>query len=186
MATKKINAAFRDMGLDCAEEFYSCTSGYSLTDHGFEIPNVYMTDRIVSVRVSGSYYCGNASIEDWDASYNFDAVTGKRLKLEDVIYFRHLPVEKRDKDDPYPSEAYATELVGLLTRLYPKQMQEQKDDQKCDYSNTDVWQFASWYFTPAGIFIMPKFRHFVMECGEETWSEIPYHIARKYKKPSKI
>ena len=184
-AAKRINKTLAGMGLEYAELFYSCTSCYSLTDYGFELSNVYVTDRIVSVGLSGSYYCGNASIEDWDAGYNFSAASGKQLRLEDVLYFAGTsPASHAEQDDQFPSDGYAEKLVALLTRLYPQKMVQQKEVRKCDYADPSAWQYGAWYCTPSGIFIKPRYRHFDMECAEENWSVIPYAVARKYKNPS--
>ncbi len=184
-ATHKINQTMSSMGAVYAENYFSCTYQYLLTDYSFEISDVYISDHIISLCASGSYYCGNASIEDWFTAYNFNTATGTQLNLQDVLYLGHTPQTRSGEDDNhFLSDEYTQKLVELLTSLYPGQMAEPKEEGKCNYSDPGIWQYGSWYFTPSGIFIHPEFRHFDMECGEEKWSVISYSTADKYKNPS--
>ena len=179
-AQEKINSTLKEMARQCAEEYFSCTFSYTNTDYAYSIDHVFINTSVVSVAVSGSYYCGNASIEDWYAGYNFNARTGAQLTLQDVIYLG----PQAAYNDSYRPDKYTDQLTALLAGRYPAQMPPEQDDKRCNYASPEVWQCASWYFTPTGIFIRPWFRHFNMECTEETWSELPYATAAAHRNPA--
>ena len=180
-ALKKINSSQREMADAAALQFFGCTSANRITDYGFELSHLFVTGSILSLEVSGSYYCNNASIEDWSRSYNYDLSSGYPIELDQVLGLDSLKQKEEGDDDHFPSDEFCDRLVDLLTDLYPQQMEAPEKDQRCDYTSPDIWRYGSWYFTQEGMFLQPLFRHQEMECGEEVWSVIPYKTIRKYK-----
>ncbi len=180
-AARTINRRLHNKAFEYADLYFSCASGSVPTDYSFDVSNVFITSHIISICVSGSYYCGNASIEDWTDAFNFEAVTGKQLRLNDVLYFKG--TSSTTPDELFLTDQYTNKLVDLLSGLYPAQMVSPKDEEGCDFRDNSVWQYGSWYFTPSGIFLKPWFRHFQMECSEENWSVILYKTVAKFNNP---
>jgi hypothetical protein len=59
-------------------------------------------------------------------------------------------------------------------------MKKPDNDDDCDYTDPEVWNFVNWYFTPKGLYVGAYFARVARNCDEPDWSIIPYRIVKKY------
>jgi len=182
----KVNDIMVNKLLDDAQNYFSCTSDLGDGDYHASINSVYLTDNVISVDRSVSYYCGGAHPDGGSDPININAKTGEELLLDDLLHFGNPPAHADDDSLwlSYRDGIFAPKLLALFTGLYPAQMQKPTSEDSCDYSQPDVWTFPQFYFTKEGLYIAPSFPHVMAGCGYPEWSVIPYHVLKKYINPA--
>ncbi len=58
-------------------------------------------------------------------------------------------------------------------------MQPVAADDDCDYSDTEIWKFPSWYLTDKGLYLGPGFARVARACEYPEWSVLPYEVIRQ-------
>lgn len=161
--------------LDCLGSEYS-----SSLDH------VFIKGHVLSFDLSVSYECGGAHPDYGIEGFTFNMETGNQLILTDFLYFGKTETDY-EKGESYKlgSEIMGPNIVKLLTKIYPKEMKKPSaEDDVCDYSASDVWDYTPWYLTKDGLYLYPYFYRAARCCDGAEFSIIPYKTLTKYKNPN--
>jgi hypothetical protein len=177
----RINAALERQQWERVSQWFSCEGfdGQSGMDVS-EARAPYLSDDFVSYAWFASWSCAGTAHPDFGTQgMTFDARTGRELRLEDLLYFGNPPAPQPDTPAffDYRGDIFAPRIVSLLGQLYPNEMQpadgEAAEDQ-CDYTDTSVWDFPSWYLTEKGLHLGAYFGRAQRPCDEPDWSVIPW------------
>jgi hypothetical protein len=166
-----------DISFGCTED-NGFSGEYYFSIHGLYISkHIFSMERELNISCGGAFYPTAATIP-----VNFDMRTGDVLELEDVLKLSEKPVPKGNEDSlsKYRSEIYAPLLVKLFQTLYPKEMQQAKSEEDCDYTETQFWEDAYWYVTEQGLYISPDYPHAWANCNNPEFSYIPFDVLKKY------
>jgi hypothetical protein len=162
--------------------YFSCSNesgpGMDSLTASLELAN----DRFVSYSVSSSWDCDGAAHPDFSTQgTTINAKTGERLALDDVYWVGDGEKPARDSDGwyKYRSDVFAPAIVELFQQLYPQQMKKTDDEDDCDYTEPDSWNFPDWYLTDKGLYIGASFARVMRVCDNPDWSIIPYRILKK-------
>ncbi|MGV8920033.1 MAG: hypothetical protein ACOH2R_19875 [Pseudomonas sp.] len=153
---------------------------------------------IVSVSIFTSYDCGGAHPDFGDSPLNLDVNTGNPLQLEDVLwvgdgkafhYDEHQTHNGQNPSDAsfntfsdYRSKHFAPWLVSQLQRFHGDDMKKPAadDEDNCDFSDPDIWNFPAWYLRPNGIYFGPSFARVMRSCESPDWSVVPYSVVKEH------
>lgn len=194
---EKINLRLRERFWQEVVAFHQCQLGGSGMGSDFEqsvTPHLF-GKQVVSLSIFTSYFCGGAHPDFGDAPLTIEVESGNELTLEEVLWigegkpFRYdyrdesSHAERNDTDFStyarYRREQLAPWLVEQLSELYPEQMQSVEADDDCDYSDTEIWKFPSWYLTDKGLHLGPGFARVARACEYPEWSVLPYEVIRQ-------
>ena len=111
--------------------------------------------------------------------------TGIELLLTDFLFFGKTEADYPSGDSyKLGGEIMGPNIVTLLTKLYPQAMLKPADEEEpCDYSTADVWDYTSWYLTKEGLYLYPYFYRVARCCDGAKFSTILYKTLIKYKNP---
>ncbi len=181
-------------------DYHGCQLGASRFGQGeFDqtVTPEYLSANVVSISIFTSYDCGGAHPDFGDAPLNLNARTGETLALEDVLWvgsgrpFHYLYDNEESDDDEgdnrnsvsfdeysaYRSKQFAPWLVSRFRALYPTEMAApaEGDEEGCNYSDPEVWNFPAWYFTPQGLMFSPSFARVARACEAGlSWPVLPW------------
>ncbi|MOA51998.1 hypothetical protein D3C78_1752160 [compost metagenome] len=51
---------------------------------------------------------------------------------------------------------------------------------ECAFSDPQLWDFPSWYFTAKGIYFDPIYPRVARACEGPEWSVLPYHVIKQH------
>lgn len=133
----------------------------------------------VSYVWNASWSCAGAAHPDFATTgYSFDMRTGQALKLDDILHFGTTPVPAEDSDAwySYRSKRFAPGVVALLERHHPENMAKpaEGDEDGCDYSDPEVWNFPAWALSEKGLWLGAYFARVQRACDAPDWAIIPW------------
>ncbi|PTU74410.1 hypothetical protein [Pseudomonas mangrovi] len=194
---ERINLQLRERFWQEVMAFHQCQLGGSGMGSEFDqhaTPHLFSA-KAVSLSLFTSYFCGGAHPDFGDVPLTIEVDSGNELTLEEVLWigdgkpFRYdyrddsAAPERNDTDfsnySRYRREQLAPWLVEQLTRLYPEQMQPVATDDDCDYSDTEIWKYPSWYLSDQGLHLGPSFARVARACEYPEWSVLPYEVIRQ-------
>jgi hypothetical protein len=163
--------------------YFSCSAGDGSGVDSLAVSHYLVNQRFVSYSISSSWFCAGAAHPDFGTQgTTIEARTGKQLALEDIFWLGsgERLAENSDAWYKYRTEVFAPMLVDLFKQLYPQQMQrDDNDEDACDYSDTNAWDFPSWYMTDEGLHVGAYFYRAARVCDDPGWSIIPYRILKE-------
>lgn len=169
-------------------DLFDCLRGGSRTGGGdFEqtVSPEMINHQLLSVSEFTSYDCGGAHPDFGDNPLNLDVATGRELQLEDLLWLgKGKPRLARKANGDRVDYQYEETVLGpwlqrQFAHLYPREFQS-RSDEGCDYNTPDVWQFASWYATPKGLYFGPSFVRIARNCEYPDWSVLPWSLVMKH------
>lgn len=196
----QINQVLRDRLWTEVSAFHACMLQASRFGGDFEqtVTPRLLTQNAISISVQTSYDCGGAHPDLGDEPINLDAHNALALTLEDVLWVgngqalhyvdnaggegvadskEQAASVSFDTFSDYRDKYLAPWLVKQFTALYSSKI---KDDD-CDYTDSGVWNFPSWYLTSKGISLTPSFARVERVCeANDDWSVLPYALANKH------
>lgn len=188
----RINRALARRHWAWIDESFECRSGNPTGEDGFDTaiatPRL-MSDRLLSVSLFTSYYCGGAHPDFADVPLNLDVASGRELRLEDVFWIgKGEPLFKavggQDWNQAwadYRNNTFAPWVVEQFKRLYPQEMAVPSDpEDACDYHASEVWQFPAWYATPDGIHLAAYFYRAARACDNPDWAVLPWSLVQRH------
>ncbi|WP_372786478.1 hypothetical protein [Phenylobacterium sp.] len=133
----------------------------------------------VSYISRASWSCAGTAHPDFGANgHSFDARTGRELKLDDVLPVGPHPAPKENGDAwfDYRGKVFAPAVVALMKRYHKAEMVRPKDGDEdgCDYSDPEVWNFPSWVLTDKGLWLGAIFARVARACDSPDWAVIPW------------
>ncbi|OAN57081.1 hypothetical protein A7X12_07530 [Sphingomonas sp. TDK1] len=160
--------------------WFACTGyeGGPGTDTA-EAKRPWLGTRHVSYVWNASWSCAGAAHPDFGTTgYSFDMRTGRILKLDDLLRFGTGPVPAEESDAwySYRGKRFAPGVVALLKRYHPQEMLKpaEGDDDGCDYSDPDVWDFPGWALSEKGLWLGAYFARVQRACDAPDWAVIPW------------
>lgn len=177
-AKAAMNAALERKHWEHVSRYFDCPGWDGGTGiETAEANDPYLSDKYVSYVWTEAWGCAGTAHPDFGQDgQTFDALTGKEVGLDDLLWFG--PRVKRDEQSDawysYRSNVFAPGLVKLLTKLYPEEMKPGEGEDGCDYSDPEVWNFVPWYLTKDGLYVGAYFYRAARACDSPEWSVIPY------------
>ena len=144
-----------------------------------------LTSRVMSMSIETSAFCGGAHPDFGDEPLNVDVLSGRPLRLEDVLWLgRGKPQVARDdngqlKDAEYENKVLQPWLARTFGKLYPRKM-DNEGGGKCDYRDPEVWNPFRWYLTSEGVHVGAFFARAQKACDNPAWSLLPWVLVRKH------
>lgn len=177
----EINSALERQHRDRVAEWKDCKgyaggSGVDISEES----SVHLSEDYVSYAWFSSWSCAGAAHPDFGTQgFTFDARTGRELTLEDVLYLGGPPALKPETSSfyDYRSNVFAPQIIALFKRLYPADMagaEGEAEEDRCDYADPSVWDYASWYLTEKGLYLGAHFARAQRPCDEPDWSFVPW------------
>lgn len=170
------------------------SSGWS--EYSQKVTPRLLTADIVSLSIFTNYDCGGAHPDFGDSPLNLNARTGEQLGLEDVLWLGDGPAfHYRDAGQDegvesavdfntvadYRREKFVPWLIAELQEVAPEEMRKPAaQEDECDYSDPDVWNFPAWYFTAEGIYFYPYFPRVMRPCDGPEWPIVPYSSIQEH------
>jgi len=184
---QKINTVLLERHLIESKNFLECSSG-AFGEYNLSVDPIFGHENILSINIIISYYCGGAHPDFASEGLNFDGHTGELLKLDKTFWFGKTepPAEDSDKWYSYRDGVFAPKIVELFRSIYPDQMKppRESDEQQCDFTDPEVWDFPNWYFTEKGLYFGAVFGRVARVCDQPEWSVIPYKLLTPYLNPN--
>jgi uncharacterized protein YdcH (DUF465 family) len=180
---KRINSSLRKKQYSYIDDLYSCTSAHTYNgDYSYHLISYFITDNFLSINGSLFNICGGAHPDFGEENIIVNMKTGEEIKdLDNLFWFTgKKPVDDKSVDYYKYAEERAKSIMNILTELYPEQMKKQKSKDDCDYSNSEVWNFPSWYLSPKGLYVGASFAMVARVCDSPGFSFIPYDILRNF------
>lgn len=141
----------------------SCASDWSYSKGDgieYSVGIDYLDSNLIGFEVFSSWYCGGAHPDFGGIGYLLDLNSGKSYDLNDVY-------------DLSPEIIY-----NLIDRKEHFQKPTNEDDY-CDYTDMEVWQYSRWIITKEGVKFTPYFYRAARACEE------PFLISFEDLKPYK-
>lgn len=160
--------------------WFSCTGfdGTPGTDTA-ETHRPWLGANHVSYIWTASWSCAGAAHPDFGTTgTSYDMRTGRELKLDDLLHFGQgtVPAEESDAWFQYRSKRFAPGVVALLNRYHPAEMMAPRagDDDACDYTDPDVWNFPGWALSEKGLWLGAYFARVQRVCDAPDWAILPW------------
>lgn len=133
----------------------------------------------VSYVWTASWSCAGTAHPDFGTTgYSFDMRTGRELTLDALLHFGSTPVPAEDSDAwySYRSKRFAPAVVALLKRYHPAEMTKPAagDEDGCDYSDPEVWNFPAWALSEKGLWLGAYFARVQRVCDAPDWAILPW------------
>lgn len=178
-AIEKMNKKLAQIQWREVSSYFGCLGGDGRAgmDIKMERGQPYFSDSHVSLALNENWDCAGAAHPDFGISgHVFDAHSGKELALDELLKFGKGPAPKESTDPwyDYRSKTFAPALVAIFKRLYPKEMKKPTQEEGCDYTDAEVWDFPSYYMTAKGLYVGAEFARAARICDNPKWSVVPY------------
>ncbi|MEG1230100.1 MAG: hypothetical protein RSD71_15520 [Flavobacterium sp.] len=145
----------------------------------------FLNTNLLGFEMFSSYYCGGAHPDFGGSGYLIDLNNGKDYEIDDIIAFdKSVTTEEQSNFDNYSkyrSTYFAPKLLAVLNSEFHFEKPKNDDDDPCDYTNEEYWDFPSWSYTEKGIEFTPIFYRAARSCEESFL--IPFEKLKKYKNP---
>lgn len=167
--------------LNCSSRFeYNTGSGIENS-----ISINYLNSNVLGFTIFSSWDCGGAHPDFGGSGYLLDLNNGKQYELDEIIAFdKSATTEKKggfEAFSNYREKYFAPKLFSLINEnehfKKPK-----NEDEDCDYTELDIWDFVSWNFTEKGIEFTPYFARVARSCEEPFL--VPFAKLENYKSPT--
>ncbi|WP_287878961.1 hypothetical protein [Aquitalea sp.] len=185
---QRLNQVLAERQWQEVASYFDCQLGGTRTagaDFEQTVTPHLLGNKLFSVSIFTSYYCGGAHPDFGDNPLTLDVASGKQLQLEDLLWVGKGKPQLARKaggeraDYQYEEQILAPWLVHTMTRLYPAQTKPGTEDE-CDYRDPQVWQFVSWYATPQGLTLGPSFARVARACEYPEWSVLPWSVLKQH------
>lgn len=145
----------------------------------------FLNTNLLGFEMFSSYYCGGAHPDFGGSGYLIDLNNGKDYEIDDIIAFdKSVTTEEQSNFNNYSkyrSTYFAPKLLAVLNSEFHFEKPKNDDDDPCDYTNEEYWDFPSWSYTEKGIEFTPIFYRAARSCEESFL--VPFEKLKKYKNP---
>ncbi|RZJ50642.1 MAG: hypothetical protein EOO19_02725 [Chryseobacterium sp.] len=150
----------------------------------------FLNTNLLGFEISSSYYCGGAHPDFGTSGYLIDLNNGKNYEIDEILAFdKSVTIDKsritkNDSDftafSQYRHNHFAPKLLAVINSIeHFEKPKDENDD--CDYTNEEYWDYPSWNFTEKGIEFTPIFYRAARAC--ETSFLVPFENLKKYRNP---
>jgi hypothetical protein len=128
---------------------------------------------------NASWSCAGAAHPDFGTTgYSYDMRTGRELRLDDLLHFGSAPIPAEGTSGwySYRNKRFAPGAVALLKRYHPEEMAKpaEGDEDGCDYSDPEVWDFPGWALSEKGLWLGAYFARVQRACDAPDWAILPW------------
>ncbi|MCP2027025.1 hypothetical protein L1276_002169 [Flavobacterium sp. HSC-32F16] len=164
----------------------NCSSSFEYSN-GRGIENTttlnFLNNNLLGFEIFRGWDCGGAHPDFGGSGYLIDLNNGKQYEIDDIIAFdKSVTGDKKNNFDAfskYRNDYFAPKLVELITSI--EHFKKPDNDDDCDYTNVEYWDFVSWSYTKKGITFTPYFPRVNRACEEPFL--VPFEKLKKYKNP---
>ncbi|MBL0735645.1 hypothetical protein JI750_02030 [Flavobacterium sp. GN10] len=166
--------------LNCASSF-----GYS-QGKGIEGNTTinFLNNDLLGFQVSMFWDCGGAHPDFGSSGYLIDLNNGKQYGIDDILAFdKSVTGDSENNFDAfskYRNDFFSPKLLAVINSQEHFEKPKNEDDY-CDYTNEEYWDFPSWSYTEKGIEFTPIFYRAARSCEEPFL--VPFEKLKKYKNP---
>jgi hypothetical protein len=179
---KKINTVLDNVHITEAMNQLTCSGPWGGTIE-FTVNVGYLNDHLLGFNIFSSWNCGGAHPDFGGTGYLLGLNTGKQFDLDDILAFdASVTTEAKssfDKYSQYRHDFFASKLMALMIKVHGFEKPANEDD--CDYTDQEIWDFPSWEFTEKGILFTPIFGRAMRAC-EDAYL-LTFDQLRIYKNP---
>ena len=164
--------------LSCSSSFdYNNGNGieYSIYIH-------YLDENLIGYYDFSAYDCGGAHPDFGGQGILLDLKSGKSYGIDDILAFdKSVGANQETNFDAfskYRSNYFAPKIFALVNKTQHFKKPSNEDD-GCDYTDLEYWDFPSWSFTEKGIEFTPIFFRAARSCEEPFL--VSFSDLRKFK-----
>ncbi|MFB3389463.1 hypothetical protein [Flavobacterium sp. LAR06] len=144
----------------------------------------FLNTNLLGFEISSSYYCGGAHPDFGSSGFLIDLNNGKNYQIDNILAFDKSVTTEKESDfssySTYRSTYFAPKLLAVLNSEFHFE-KPKDDDNPCDYTDEEYWDFPSWNYTEKGIEFTPIFYRAARSCEEPYL--VPFEKLKKYKNP---
>ncbi len=167
-----------------------CSSRFEYTEENgidYTIKIGYLDQNLLGFCIASSWFCGGAHPDFGSKGYLVDLHSGEDYEIDDILAFDKSVTTESESNfemfSEYRQKYFAPKLLEVLNRSqHFAKPAENEDEENCDYTDVEVWDFPSWSFTENGIEFTPYFTRVQRNCEEPFL--VPFADLRKYRNPS--
>nr|MBU3858182.1 hypothetical protein [Flavobacterium sp. MC2016-06] len=181
-----INPVLEEIHIQNTLTQLNCSSSFEYSNgEGIqgETTITFLNSNLLGFQIAAFYDCGGAHPDGGTSGYLIDLNNGKDYELDEVIAFdKSVTTEKEggfDKYSKYRNDFLAPKLLSVLNLEH--HFTKPADEDNCDYTNVEYWDFPSWNYTEKGIEFTPYFPRVYRSCEEAFL--VPFERLKKYKNP---
>lgn len=168
--------------LSCASEWeYSSGNGIEYT-----IKLTYLDENLLGFKIFSSFYCGGAHPDFGSEGFLLNLSSGKRYDIDEIVAFDSSVVMYSEEPDnftefaEYKEKYFAPHLVQMMKEI--QHFESPGNEEECDYTDPENWNFVSWSYEENGIAFIPIFARVLRSCEEEFI--IPFEKLKDWKNPA--
>lgn len=143
----------------------------------------YLNDNLLGFKISHFWDCGGAHPDFGSSGYLIDLNNGKNYEIDDILAFdKSVTTEKQSDFDhfsEYRNNYFAPKLLAIITSTEHFTKPKDNDEDACDYTDEEYWNYPSWNFTEKGIEFTPIFARVDRSCEESFL--VPFEKLKKSK-----
>ncbi|MGX7667214.1 hypothetical protein [Flavobacterium pedocola] len=186
---EKINPQLNTIHLEEVLSQLNCSTRYNYSEgNGIEytVKIGFLNKDLLGFEMFRSWDCGGAHPDFGGQGYLLDFNTGKSYQLDEIIAFDKSVTYDKDNNfsaySEYRTKYFAPKLFELINATQHFKKPADSEEDGCDYTNLEFWNFVSWHFTADGIEFTPYFYRAARSCEEPF--PVSFDALRKYKNPS--
>jgi len=182
----KLNPLFDKMQTEEALAILGCSDGaYNRGMSANDYQVVYLSNDILSLSHSASWYCDGLAHPSFGTSYKvFDLHSGKKYELEDLVTFAKKVPKKSDEYNEkwyhYTDVIRAKKLRELAFKAQNKPLKAMPSPDTYDPYDLTHWSSEDWVYTSKGIEIFLNFCE-ADRCFRGDSFLIPFSLLAPYK-----
>lgn len=179
--------------------YAACTSPFGWGEFSSGIHNCFINEDFLSYEESVGYDCGGAHPDFSTIQFNLSLKDKQLLRAEDLLHFPGV-VKRTDHNfdewSAYRSDVFAVRIMEYLSMEHPDEFPAEQegteegeeelgyyDEEDCDYSDPNVWEFSEVLITPEGLKFGAYFYRYMRHCDDPEWAVIPYEVLKEYLNP---
>ncbi|NHN27449.1 hypothetical protein FIA58_017350 [Flavobacterium jejuense] len=185
---KNINTILAKTHTEMTLNQLSCSSPFSYNEgNGIEysISIGFLNDNLLGYQIFSSYFCGGAHPDFGGEGNLIDMHTGKNYDIDSILAFDKSVTSYGDENfeqfSTYRATFFAPKLFKLINQNEKFGTSNNEDDY-CDYTENEIWDFPQWNFTEKGIEFTPVFARVARSC--EMAFLVDFEKLKPFKNPS--
>lgn len=185
---QKINPKLNSLHLEEVLSQLNCSNRFEYSQGNnieYTVKIGFTNKDLLGFEIFRSWDCGGAHPDFGGQGFLYDLNTGKNYEIDEIIAFDKSVTSDRDNNfdaySDYRTKYFAPKLFDLINQTQHFKKPAEDDEEACDYTNLEFWNFVSWNFTKDGIEFTPYFYRYARSCEEPFL--VPFDAIRKYKNP---
>ncbi|WP_294957518.1 hypothetical protein [uncultured Flavobacterium sp.] len=181
-----INPILEEIHIQNTLSQLNCSSNFEYSNgQGIESTTTinFLNANLLGFETFNSWFCGGAHPDFGGSGYLIDLNNGKQYEIDDILAFdKSVTGDSENNFDAfskYRNDYFAPKLLEVITSI--ENFKKPDNDDDCDYTNEEYWDFPSWSYTEKGLEFTPTFYRAARNCEESFL--VPFEKLKKYKNP---